>query len=56
MAPLVGKDVTERMFLPRFAEMCTDPLFHVRKVSYDGLIVTQCIIWYKSLVTPGMCS
>ncbi|XP_041375739.1 serine/threonine-protein phosphatase 4 regulatory subunit 1-like isoform X3 [Gigantopelta aegis] len=32
MAPLLGKDITERLFLPRFSEMCTDPLFHVRKV------------------------
>ena len=32
MAPLVGKDITERIFLPRFAEICTDALFHVRKV------------------------
>ena len=33
MAPLLGRDITERMFLPRFCEMLTDPLFHVRKVS-----------------------
>ncbi|KAH9504961.1 Serine/threonine-protein phosphatase 4 regulatory subunit 1 [Bulinus truncatus] len=32
MAPLLGKEITERHFLPRFSEMCTDPLFHVRKV------------------------
>ncbi|KAK7114611.1 serine/threonine-protein phosphatase 4 regulatory subunit 1-like [Littorina saxatilis] len=32
MAPLLGRDITERMFLPRFCEMLTDPLFHVRKV------------------------
>lgn len=32
LAPLLGKDMTERLFLPRFCEMCTDPLFHVRKV------------------------
>ncbi|KAK3765828.1 hypothetical protein RRG08_026297 [Elysia crispata] len=32
MAPLLGKDITDRHFLPRFSEMCTDPLFHVRKV------------------------
>ncbi|CAL1530665.1 unnamed protein product [Lymnaea stagnalis] len=32
MAPLLGKDITERLFLPRFSEMCNDPLFHVRKV------------------------
>ena len=32
MAPLVGKDITERVFMPRFAELCTDAHFHVRKV------------------------
>ncbi|XP_048745314.2 serine/threonine-protein phosphatase 4 regulatory subunit 1-like isoform X2 [Ostrea edulis] len=32
MAPLLGRDMTERLFLLRFCEMCTDPLFHVRKV------------------------
>ena len=31
-AQLVGKDLTISVFLPRFAEMCTDGLFHVRKV------------------------
>ena len=33
MAPLVGRDITERYFLPRFELLCSDPLFHVRKVS-----------------------
>ncbi|XP_055955388.1 serine/threonine-protein phosphatase 4 regulatory subunit 1-like isoform X3 [Patella vulgata] len=32
MAPLLGKDITERLFLPRYCEMCTDPVFNVRKV------------------------
>ncbi|ELT87826.1 hypothetical protein CAPTEDRAFT_156976 [Capitella teleta] len=32
LAPLVGQDITRRIFLPRFAELCTDALFHVRKV------------------------
>ncbi|KAL9974172.1 hypothetical protein ACROYT_G011183 [Oculina patagonica] len=32
MAPLVGRDITERYFLPRFELLCSDPLFHVRKV------------------------
>ncbi|KAK3085905.1 hypothetical protein FSP39_010290 [Pinctada imbricata] len=32
MAPLLGKEMTERLFLQPFCEMCTDPLFHVRKV------------------------
>ena len=32
MAPLVGRDIAERYFLPRFEVLCSDPLFHVRKV------------------------
>ena len=32
MAPLIGKEHTERIFLDRFASLCSDPLFHVRKV------------------------
>ncbi|XP_030069270.1 serine/threonine-protein phosphatase 4 regulatory subunit 1 isoform X2 [Microcaecilia unicolor] len=33
MASLVGKDITERLILPRFCEMCCDcRMFHVRKV------------------------
>jgi len=33
LAPLVGSDITQRCFLPRYAIMCSDALFHVRKVS-----------------------
>ena len=32
MAPLIGKDMSEAIFLERFAALCIDPLFHVRKV------------------------
>ena len=32
-APMVGPDITVRWFMPRFLELCTDALFHVRKVS-----------------------
>ena len=32
MAPLVGKDMVESLFLERFAALCVDPIFHVRKV------------------------
>ncbi|XP_039195152.1 serine/threonine-protein phosphatase 4 regulatory subunit 1 isoform X3 [Crotalus tigris] len=33
MASMVGKDITERLILPRFCEMCCDcRMFHVRKV------------------------
>jgi serine/threonine-protein phosphatase 4 regulatory subunit 1 len=32
MAPLIGREMSERLFLERFAALCVDPLFHVRKV------------------------
>jgi serine/threonine-protein phosphatase 4 regulatory subunit 1 len=33
MPPMVGKDITEHLILPRFFEMCCDcRAFHVRKV------------------------
>merc|ERR1719507_615763 len=32
MAPLIGKEMSQRLFLHRFATLCVDPLFHVRKV------------------------
>jgi len=32
MAPMIGREMSERLFLERFAALCVDPLFHVRKV------------------------
>ncbi|XP_071491752.1 serine/threonine-protein phosphatase 4 regulatory subunit 1-like [Diadema antillarum] len=32
VAPLVGKEITEKYFLPQFTELCQDSLFHIRKV------------------------
>ena len=32
MSPLIGKEMSEEIFLDRFAALCLDPLFHVRKV------------------------
>ncbi|XP_064122974.1 LOW QUALITY PROTEIN: serine/threonine-protein phosphatase 4 regulatory subunit 1-like [Macrobrachium nipponense] len=32
MAPLIGKEMTERLFLERFTRLCSDALFQVRKV------------------------
>lgn len=32
MAPLLGRDVTERVFLKRFAELCSSSMFYTRKV------------------------
>jgi serine/threonine-protein phosphatase 4 regulatory subunit 1 len=31
MAPLLGRSSTEQLFLNRFAALCTDPVFYVRK-------------------------
>lgn len=39
MAPLLGREMTEAQFLPRFCEMCTDSLFHVRKVRTGFLVL-----------------
>ncbi|XP_044269885.1 serine/threonine-protein phosphatase 4 regulatory subunit 1-like isoform X2 [Tribolium madens] len=32
MAPLLGRDVTERVFLKRFSEMCASSMFYTRKM------------------------
>lgn len=32
MAPLLGGDLSRRVFLERFAALCSDGLFHVRKI------------------------
>jgi serine/threonine-protein phosphatase 4 regulatory subunit 1 len=32
LAPMIGKEMSEAIFLERFAALCMDPLFHVRKV------------------------
>ena len=32
MAPLLGGDLTQRVFLNRFAQLASDGLFHVRKI------------------------
>lgn len=32
MAPLIGKEMVESLFLERFAALCVDPVFHVRKL------------------------
>ncbi|KAG0719281.1 Serine/threonine-protein phosphatase 4 regulatory subunit 1 [Chionoecetes opilio] len=32
MAPLIGREMTERLFLQRFTSLCSDALFQVRKV------------------------
>ena len=39
LAPLVGSDMTECRLLSRYAIMCNDPLFHVRKV---GQFIFMC--------------
>ncbi|XP_046588262.1 serine/threonine-protein phosphatase 4 regulatory subunit 1 isoform X1 [Neodiprion lecontei] len=37
MAPLVGRELTERLFLDRFAKLCSDDIFYVRKVCAANL-------------------
>lgn len=32
LAPIIGKEKTERYFLNRFLEMCTDEVYYVRRV------------------------
>ncbi|XP_072393509.1 serine/threonine-protein phosphatase 4 regulatory subunit 1-like isoform X1 [Diabrotica undecimpunctata] len=32
LAPLLGRDVTERVFLGRFIDLCSSPIFHIRTV------------------------
>ena len=32
MAPLLGRDVTERVFLKRFSQLCASNMFYTRKV------------------------
>jgi len=32
MAPVLGSDATERLLLESFLQLCTDSVFHVRKV------------------------
>lgn len=32
IAPLLGRDVTERVFLRRFSQLCTSNMFYARKV------------------------
>lgn len=34
MAPLIGGDLTYRLIMNRFLELCGDSLFHVRKVIF----------------------
>ena len=40
MAPMVGKEITERYFLGQFDNLCSDPLFHVRKVTNHVYFLT----------------
>ena len=39
MAPMVGKEITERYFLGQFDNLCSDPLFHVRKVTVTFVVL-----------------
>ena len=50
MAPQVGPDITERIFMPRFAEMCTDALFHVRKVIFINIDIVVELVFCVVLI------
>jgi len=32
ISPLVSRDVVEKLFLPKFCELCSESMFHIRKV------------------------
>ena len=32
ISPLVNNDVVEKLFLPKFCELCSESMFHIRKV------------------------
>ncbi|XP_074026001.1 serine/threonine-protein phosphatase 4 regulatory subunit 1 isoform X3 [Leptinotarsa decemlineata] len=32
LAPLLGRDITERVFLKRFIDLCSSPMFYMRKI------------------------
>merc|ERR1719460_1223794 len=65
MAPLVGQEMCVRLFLNRFATLCSDPLLHVRKVcaanfgDFSGVVgpdsteETLCPVFY-SLCEDGV--
>merc|ERR1719319_952935 len=43
MAPLIGQDMSERLFLQRFASLSADPLFRVRKACADVFMPVSCV-------------
>lgn len=32
MVPIMGREATEKLFLKRFAELCSNPMFTIRKI------------------------
>jgi len=50
MTPVLGGEVTERLLLESYLQLCTDSVFHVRKVSarkldLGSLITDMCVIF-----------
>lgn len=37
IAPFLGRDITERIFLRRFSQLCTINLFYVRRVCASNI-------------------
>ena len=63
MAPLLGGDLTQRVFLNRFAQLASDGLFHVRKIlasnfgefcAVVGQEITETVLvsWNLSFCSP----
>lgn len=62
LAPFLGREVTERVFLQRFSQLCSNHMFHVRKVcasrfgdfcavigkdAYEHILVSVVINYFK---------
>ena len=56
MAPLIGKEVAEQIFLERFAALCGDPLFHVRKVCAANFGDFSTVVGLKSTEEVLVCT
>ncbi|XP_060521123.1 serine/threonine-protein phosphatase 4 regulatory subunit 1-like isoform X3 [Cylas formicarius] len=61
LATLLGRDITERIFLPRFVELCCGSMFYIRKI-LASRIGTLCTVVgreaFEKMVLPcylGMC-
>jgi len=51
ITPLIGSESAERSFLPRFGDLCADPLFHVRKVRNFLIWILNLKIFHFNLLS-----